>query len=192
MKDNKKKKNKGTSKRKHKYPYKKRQQANKHPNSVEDNIAMAGSTTASTTSFNSKKGPSTVPVRRNGVKIGPATLNEVKQNIKTKATAPLKDFVPSVPVPKPPIKPSVFSTFTSKVQKLIPSNVKTVIEKNGAKIVKTVLKPVKSNIDRFAAAKPSLTPSSSSSADSGPVAQIQEKVSEFIAPYRSYIDVYSN
>ena len=64
------------------------------PNSVEDNIAMAGSTTASTTSFNSKKGPSTVPVRRNGVKIGPATLNEVKQNIKTKATAPLKDFVP--------------------------------------------------------------------------------------------------
>ena len=55
---------------------------------------MAGSTTASTTSFNSKKGPSTVPVRRNGVKIGPATLNEVKQNIKTKATAPLKDFVP--------------------------------------------------------------------------------------------------
>ena len=78
----------------------------------------------------------------------------------------------SVPVPKPPIKPSVFSTFTSKVQKLIPSNVKTVIEKNGAKIVKTVLKPVKSNIDRFAAAKPSLTPSSSSSADSGPVAQV--------------------
>jgi len=88
MKDNKKKKNKGTSKRKHKYPYKKRQQASKHPNSVEDNIAMAGSTTASTTSFNSKKGPSTVPVRRNGVKIGPATPTKLKRTSRPRPPRP--------------------------------------------------------------------------------------------------------
>ena len=109
---------KKNNKRKYKYPYKKRVQST---NSVmeDDNVAMS-----STAKY---------PSRRVGA----------NPTVKTGQPG-LRKKVPTVAVPHPPpVKPSVFSSFTSKVTKLIPSNVKTVIEKEGAKIVKTVLQPVK-------------------------------------------------
>lgn len=110
-------KKKSNNKRKYKYPYKKRVQQS---NSVmeDDNVAMS-----STAKY---------PSRR------------VSPTVKAAKPGSLRKKVPSVAVPHPPpVKPSVFSSFTSKVTKLIPSNVKTVIEKEGAKIVKTVLQPVR-------------------------------------------------
>ena len=160
---------KNMSKRKYKYPYKKRVPTS---NSVmDDNIAMA----ASTTKYPQGPGPN----RR--VSVGPSKKPDTK--VKT----------PSVAVPHPPpVKPSVFSTFTSKVTKLIPSNVKTVIEKEGAKIVKTVLQPVRKADNKPIGQKVGQLAAASASGNGGAVSQIQEKVMTFLSPYRSYLDVYSN
>ena len=77
-----------------------------------------------------------------------------------------------------------FAALTSKVERLIPGKLKTVIEGEGKKIVKTVLQPVRKMSHEI---KDTLINRN----DNDPIKNVQSKVSNWLTPYRSYLNVYS-
>jgi len=83
------------------------------------------------------------------------------------------------------LKMPSFAALTSKIERLVPSKLKTVIEGEGKKIVKTVLQPVKKMSHEI---KDTLVDRDGS--DSMKI--VQSKVQTWLSPYRSYLDVYSD
>ena len=142
-------------KRKEKYPYRKR-----HHN---DNIAM----------------PSKNPMKV--MKKSPVHPNRNAGFVK-KSSMPRKPQA-NATKPRPFHQKPSFAALTAKVERLIPSKLKTVIEGEGKKIVKTVLQPVKKMTNEIQ--------NTINNRDGNSVAQVEESVKTWFAPYRTYMESFA-